>query len=143
MLSEGMSEASVDCLISSFEEAGIDLEEAVPSSGVSPEAQAAMAGCLEMMFDDVFSQGFEEFEADMDEAFENFEPDDAIAFSDSSDGSDVDLGALVTSCEAGDNAACDDLWLVSRIDSAEERIAESCGGRALEPRMGSCEFWLD
>lgn len=140
MLAEGMSEESVDCIIDSFAEAGIDLEDSVPTSAIPTEAQAAMAGCLELMFNDVFSEGFAEMEADMADAFDDFDPDDAIAFNDSAD---VDMGALVSSCQAGDNAACDDLWLASPIGSAEEQIAENCGGRAQEKRMGSCEFWLD
>lgn len=97
-----------------------------------------MAGCLEEIFNEMFSEGFAELEADMAEAFEDFDSDGAIAFNDSVD---ADLGALVTSCEGGDNAACDDLWLASPIDSAEEQIAENCGGRAQERRMGTCEFW--
>ena len=50
---------------------------------------------------------------------------------------------MADSCRGGDNAACDDLWLQSPIGSAEEAVAETCGGRSDEPRMGSCEFWLD
>lgn len=145
MLAEGMSESSVDCIINAFEEAGIDLddlEDVSPSADIPADAELAMAGCLEQIFNDMFSEGFAELEADMAEAFEDFEsdfdPDDAIAFNDTVE---TDLGALVTSCEAGDNAACDDLWLASPIDSVEEEIAESCGGRAQEQRMGSCEFW--
>ena len=145
LLAEGMSETSADCIITSFEDAGIDLdavEGMSPSSDIPADAELAMAGCLEEIFNEMFSEGFAELGADMAEAFEDFESDfdsdDAIAFNDSVD---ADLGALLTSCEAGDNAACDDLWLASPIGSVEEQIAENCGGRAQERRMGSCEFW--
>ncbi|MDW3180032.1 MAG: hypothetical protein R8J94_21840 [Acidimicrobiia bacterium] len=141
LLAEGMSETSADCIITSFEDAGIDLDDVEgmsPSSDIPADAELAMAGCLEEIFNEMFSEGFAELEADMAEAFEDFDSDGAIAFNDSVD---ADLGALVTSCEGGDNAACDDLWLASPIDSVEEQIAENCGGRAQERRMGTCEFW--
>jgi hypothetical protein len=144
LLAEGLSETSVDCVISSFEDAGVDLDNLDDTSDLPPGAEFAMAGCMEGIFAEMFSEGFEEFGDEMAEAFEDletdFDSDDAIAFTDNSE---VDLGALVTSCQAGDNAACDDLWLASPFDSEEEQIAENCGGRAVEKRMGSCEFWLD
>ena len=57
-------------------------------------------------------------------------------FGDSTDPAELD--ALADQCRNGDDAACDDLWLTSPIDSPEEQLAESCGGRSTEPRMGSC-----
>ncbi len=144
LLSEGLSEKSVDCVISSFEDAGVDLDNLDDASDLPPGAEFATAGCMEDIFNEMFSDGFEEFGDEMAEAFDDLETDldsdDAMAFTDRSD---VDLGELVVSCEAGDNAACDDLWLASPFDSEEKRIAETCGGRAVEKRMGSCEFWLD
>lgn len=147
LLAEGMSETSADCIVASFEDAGVDIDELEDMESAEDfpiEAAVAMSACIDGIFNDMFSEGFEELEADMSEAFDDLESDfnseDAIAFSDSAD---VDLDALVASCEAGDNVACDDLWLHSSMDSVEEQIAESCGGRSVEQRMGSCEFWLD
>jgi len=144
LLAEGLSETSVDCVISSIEDAGVDLDNLDDTSDLPPGAEFAMAGCMEDIFNEMFSEGFEELGAEMAEAFDDleadFDSDDAIAFTDRSD---VDLDELVVSCQAGDNAACDGLWLASPIGSEEEGIAENCGGRAVEERMGSCEFWLD
>lgn len=144
MLADGLSESSVDCVMSAFEDAGVDLDNLDDNDDLPPGAEIAMAGCLEEIFGELFAEGFEELGAELAEGFENFEadldPDGVMAFSDSGS---AELGELVDSCQAGDNAACDDLWIASPIDSEEERIAESCGGRSPEERMGSCEFWLD
>lgn len=145
LVAGGMSETSADCIIKSFEDADIDLDDLEglsPNSDIPANAELAMAGCLEEIFAEMFSEGLAELGAVMAETFEDVESDfdsgDAIAFNDSVG---ADLGALVTSCEAGGNGACDDLWMASPMGSAEEQIAENCGGRAQEQRMGSCEFW--
>ncbi|MDW3218016.1 MAG: hypothetical protein R8F63_05325 [Acidimicrobiales bacterium] len=44
-------------------------------------------------------------------------------------GDDAGLDRLYDWCEAGDDAACDQLWWDSNIDTAYEAMAESCGGR--------------
>ncbi|GJM38789.1 MAG: hypothetical protein DHS20C19_21560 [Acidimicrobiales bacterium] len=44
-------------------------------------------------------------------------------------GDDAALDRLYDWCEAGDDAACDQLWWDSEPDTAYESFAESCGGR--------------
>ena len=143
LLAEGLSESSVDCIITSFEEAGIDLDDIDDKVEPPPGAEVAMAGCMSEILGEMFGEAFDELGTELSESFadldSDFDPDGAIALTDS----DVDLGPLVASCQAGDNAACDELWISSPIGSDEERVAESCGGRSSETRMGSCEFWLD
>ena len=147
LVAEGLSESSADCIIDALEDAGVDLDSIDgldDEAELPPGAEFAMSGCLAEVFGDMFAEAFEEIGAELSEGFADLESDlgsdGAIAFTDQGS---ADLGPLVASCEAGDNAACDELWLASPFDSEEERIAESCGGRSTEPRMGSCEFWLD
>ena len=89
----------------------------------------------------MFAQFGEEIANSFAEGFGGDEDDLSFDFGDPTDPAELD--ALVDSCRTGDNAACDDLWLSSPIGSFEEDLAESCGGRSTEPRMGSCEMFLD
>lgn len=55
-------------------------------------------------------------------------------------GDDPELDALWDACEAGDGAACDELWLTSPFGSAYEDFGGTCGERDGSP--GSCEATL-
>ena len=126
----GFSDASIQCLIDAFDIANIsDLED------LQPPPDAASSECVAQVFAEMFAGAF-------DEAFDDLAAGD-WEVSDGQAPTRDDMGQLAEDCRNGDNAACDDLWLVSPIDSPEERLAESCGGRSSEPRMGSCAFWLD
>ncbi len=55
-------------------------------------------------------------------------------------GDDPELDDLWDSCEDGDLAACDELWLTSPFDSEYERFGATCGDRNEEETPGGCEF---
>jgi hypothetical protein len=56
-------------------------------------------------------------------------------------GGNAELDALASSCEAGNMAACDELYTKSPSGSNYEQYALTCGGRN-EPSMGLCtEIW--
>lgn len=54
-------------------------------------------------------------------------------------GEEQDFSALIDACEGGDMAACDELYFATPIDSPEEEIGATCGGRSDEELNGSCE----
>ena len=54
-------------------------------------------------------------------------------------GDDPELDALWDACAAGDNAACDDLFMSSGFDTGYEEFGETCGGRG--KALG--ETWCD
>ena len=133
MAEAGVSDASIECFVDAFDVASMAEIDALTEAD-SEAAGECLGQVFEELFTDAFAEGFEEL-ADGDwEVSEG----DVSGFP-----SRDDMEELAEQCRNGDNAACDDLWLVSPIDSAEEALAESCGGRSTEPRMGSCEFWLD
>ena len=53
-------------------------------------------------------------------------------------GSNPQLDALWDACEAGDGAACDDLYFQADIDSGYEDFGDTCGNR-YEQSPGFCE----
>lgn len=126
MEAAGLSGESIDCLVDAFDISSLaQLEEG------SLPTDAAAGECVRLVFAEMFAGAFEEL---------------GDAGWDTADGSllgDENMDVLADACRNGDNEACDDLWLVSPIGSPEEELAEKCGGRSPEPRMGSCSFWLD
>lgn len=133
MEESGLSATSIECFVDAFDVGSMAELDALTE--VESEAAAECLGqVFEELFTDAFAEGFEELATGDWEATEG----DASGFP-----SRDDMDELAERCRNDDNAACDDLWLVSPIDSAEEALAERCGGRSTEPRMGSCEFWLD
>lgn len=142
---EGLSAESADCIIDGLEDAGVDLDELDSTSNLDDlpsEASEELATCMGDIFAEMIGEGFEEMGEEFAAAFEDIEFDESDFQADSSLDS-ADLPALEKSCLAGDNGACDDLWIASPIGSEAEDVAESCGGRSSEVRMGSCEFWLE
>lgn len=132
LAASGLSDESIECLLDAF-----DLEELgsgqVGAGTLIPDA--ATSECVGAVFAEMFADAFEGAFDDL-----SIDPGD-VSYGDGPSRDDMD--ELVESCRAGDNEACDDLWLVSPIGSPEEDLAESCGGRSEEPLMGSCAFWLD
>lgn len=55
-------------------------------------------------------------------------------------GDDASLDALWDSCEAGDMAACDDLYFASPIGSEYEAFGDSCGNRGVPEGNVFCEW---
>lgn len=132
MREAGLSDELVDCVVEAFADAGLaadDLDNAALPS------DAASTACVGQMFEEMFGAAFEEAFSEL--GTEDWEP--TLGGGENRE----DLSELADACRNGDNAACDDLWLASPIDSPEEALAESCGGRSDELRQGSCEFWLD
>lgn len=54
-------------------------------------------------------------------------------------GDDPVLDELYLDCEAGDLAACDELYFQSPLGSAYEEFGATCGGREASAAAGSCE----
>ena len=54
-------------------------------------------------------------------------------------GDDPTLDALWDACEAGDGAACDDLYSQAPYDSEYERFGQSCGNRQPDDNLDWCE----
>lgn len=52
---------------------------------------------------------------------------------------DAHLQVLVDSCRSGDMADCDELYQVSPVDSWQEDVAMSCGGRSEFDVLGECQ----
>jgi hypothetical protein len=52
------------------------------------------------------------------------------------------LEQLVDDCTAGDNAACDELYIESPIGSEEEVLGSTCAGRSDEELFGDCASQL-
>ncbi len=130
MADAGFSDATIDCFVDTF-----DLSNPSELAGLDEEAAGE---CVGQVLDELFTEAFEDAFEDLGSGEWDVSDGDAAGFP-----SRDDMDQLVEQCRAGDNEACDDLWLVSPIDSPEETLAESCGGRSTEPRMGSCAFWLD
>ena len=133
MAEAGVSDASIECFVDAFDVASMAEIDALT------EADSEAAGeCLGQVFEELFAGAFDEVFEELATGEWETSEDDVSGFP-----SRDDMEELAEQCRNGDNAACDDLWLVSPIDSIEEALAESCGGRSTEPHMGSCEFWLD
>ncbi|QGG94980.1 DUF2510 domain-containing protein [Actinomarinicola tropica] len=64
--------------------------------------------------------------------------DDAAALPDTY-GDDPSLDVLWEECEAGDGAACDDLYMESPVGSEYEEFGRSCGGRQEDGSFDWCE----
>jgi hypothetical protein len=125
---DGLTDESIDCVIDGLADAD--------AGGNVSQPGSCLDDALTQLFTSEFADLDDELTAAFDDAFSGIE-------SSSPSAAPIDMKTLARQCRAGDNAACDDLWLTSPIDSPGERLAESCGGRSDERRMGSCEFWLE
>ena len=139
---DGLDDDAIDCIFDAFDDAGIDLDDLGDAAELTPEQGLAMTPCLDAvfgaMFEDAFSEFGEQLEEGFSEGFSDLDTDgEGFGFA-----SPEDLASMADACRAGDNAACDDLWLQSPINSPEEQLAESCGGRSAEPQLGTCAFSL-
>lgn len=139
----GLSDATIACVLDAAEASGLDLRELDPSASASPAAAAALAPCLDDLMNEMFGQLGDEMGDAFTDGFEDFFDENGPTFDFGEPTSQAELDRLADACRGGDNAACDDLWISSPIDSPEERLAESCGGRASEPHYATCELFLD
>ncbi len=86
---------------------------------------------------------------EVDESFEGNgedyliqEPGEGDEETDETTGDGEDTGefdALISECEGGDMAACDELYAVTPVGSEAEEIGATCGGRSDDPIPGQCE----
>ncbi len=108
----GLSATSIECFVDAFDVGSMAEIDAL-TEAESEAAGECLGQVFEELFTDAFAEGFEEL-ADGD--WEVSEGD--VGDFPSRD----DMEELAEQCRNGDNAACDDLWLVSPIDSAEEAL---------------------
>lgn len=107
-----VDDGTVECIIDELEARGLsadDVSDAAEGRDTMPRgAQAAFDACVS---------------ATVTEATAPEQPIDAY-------GSDATLDGLWDACDAGDAAACDELYLRSPIGSEYEDFGETCGGRS-------------
>ncbi|MFQ5557678.1 MAG: hypothetical protein ACE5GB_09270 [Acidimicrobiales bacterium] len=102
---------TAECLIDTFVDLGIEYDSLI--AGDFDEFQtAALTACLGDALDPA---------------------GDASAY-----GDDPDLDALYDECAAGDDAACDELYLTSPIESEYEEFGATCGNRVFGAAPGGC-----
>lgn len=120
----GGTEAAGICMLDAFEDAGIDASELadLANEEPSPDVLAAIFSCTaELLEGGLFGS---------DGVF-----GDADTY-----GDDPDLDALWDDCDAGDDVACDDLYLRSPIGSDYESFGSTCGERESIDQFGNCSL---
>ena len=124
LVDQGMSTDEANCIIEGLTEAGIELDDmtdqALGDDDPPPEAIDISVACL--------LGGMSDDDANLDTIMS-----DADNY-----GDDPTLDAMWDACEAGDGAACDDLYFSSPFGSAYESFGDTCGNRFEEPPF-SCE----
>ena len=120
----GGTEAAGICMLDAFEDAGIDPSELADLANEEPSADVLAA---------IFSCSAELFEGDL------FGGDGVFGDADTY-GDDPDLDALWDDCDAGDDVACDDLYLRSPIGSDYESFGSTCGERESIDQFGNCSL---
>ena len=132
----GISEASADCVVTGLRDGGyfdslaeldeseLDaLSELTPGSGLAgapPEFQHLMEGFFLYVFDPTIGCLSPAELSVLDSAGSGFSSDPLVASV---------VVSLEAGCSRGSMADCDMLWFMSDVDSPEEMIAETCGGR--------------
>ena len=120
----GGTEAAGICMLDAFEDAGIDASELADLADEEPSADVLAA---------IFSCTAELLEGDL------FGGDGVFGDADTY-GDDPDLDALWDDCDAGDDVACDDLYLRSPIGSDYESFGSTCGERESIDQFGNCSL---
>ncbi|MCH1450202.1 MAG: hypothetical protein L7U66_00220 [Acidimicrobiales bacterium] len=120
----GGTEAAGICMLDAFEDAGIDASELADPANEEPSPDVLAA---------IFSCSAELFEGDL------FGGDGVFSDADTY-GDDPDLDALWDDCDAGDDVACDDLYLRSPIGSDYESFGSTCGERESIDQFGNCSL---
>ena len=111
-------------MLDAFEDAGIDASELADLANEEPSADVLAA---------IFSCSAELLEGDL------FGGDGVFGDADTY-GDDPDLDALWDDCDAGDDVACDDLYLRSPIGSDYESFGSTCGERESIDQFGNCSL---
>lgn len=117
-LDTGLSENVASCVVG-LGERQVELIDLDPSTPTPPETQ-------ELIDEIVLSCVEAEKLSNPD-----FDESPALAFSSEPDvfGDDTGLDELWLWCEAGDGAACDELWQIAPVGSTYERFGVTCGER--------------
>jgi len=118
----GGTEAAGICMLDAFEDAGIDASELADLADEEPSADVLAA---------IFSCSAELFEGGL------FGDDSGFSTADTY-GDDPELDALWDDCAAGDDMACDDLWLTAPFGSDYESFGSTCGERESSDQFGGC-----
>jgi len=123
LVDQGMSTDEANCIIEGLAEAGIALDDmtdqALGDNDPPAEAIDVSVGCLLGGITD--DTNLDTIMSDAD----NY-------------GDDPTLDAMWDQCEAGDGAACDELYFSSPFGSAYESFGDTCGNRFEDPPF-SCE----
>ena len=82
------------------------------------------------------------FRSEMTAAFENcdIDIDGMMDLSGGGAYNEEELAEYRAGCEAGDMAACDDLWFAAPVDSDDEEFGATCGGTTDGTDAGSCDY---
>jgi hypothetical protein len=120
----GGTEAAGICMLDAFEDAGIDASELADLADEEPSADVLAA---------IFSCSAELFEGGL------FGDDSGFSTADTY-GDDPELDALWDDCAAGDDMACDDLWLTAPFGSDYESFGSTCGERESSGQFGNCSL---
>ena len=139
LLDDGFSEEQADCVLDGLDAAGIDpadlTDQALGNDLPPEEALEVTAACF-------FGSAFEDMAeriADGDDI--SFDLDTSGSSSSGVDdyGDDPAMDALFDACQAGDGAACDELYWSSPLGSRYEDFGNTCGGRFVDSPPLSCE----
>jgi hypothetical protein len=131
------SEAAEECAGDDFEDyTGVPPSEtAIDLSMITPSEQSWGEGDRETICI-LHLPGFETVDDSFEGNGEDFPRDDGEAPPVTTP---RDFSALIADCEGGDMAACDELYRTTPVDSEEERIGATCGGRSPDPIPNQCE----
>lgn len=123
LVDEGLSEDQANCIIDGLSDAGIPLADITDDALGDDDPPAEV---MDITMDCVFAG------MDSDSGGDTL-MSDANAY-----GDDPALDALWDQCDAGDGAACDELYFSSPFGSEYEDFGDRCGGRFEEAPI-SCE----
>jgi hypothetical protein len=138
-----ITDETVDCILAELDARGLSVDDisddAIGEGSLPPGAQDAMLACVLPGTGDADSSS-------SDSGATGTDPEtDAESLDGDSDagvagryGTDPDLDALWDACDAGDGAACDDLYFQSEIDTEYEEFGDTCGHR-FDQSPGYCE----
>ena len=117
-LDPSITDETVDCIIEELDARGLSVsdisDEAIGDGPIPTGAQEAMTACL--LSGSGFGTGLDADDSPVTGVVDDY-------------GSDPELDILWDACEAGDGAACDDLFFQSPIDSEYEAFGDTCGRR--------------
>jgi len=135
------AEAADDCEGDAFEDyTGTSYSESAIFVGyITPSEQSWSQGDRESIC--VASTG-----STVDVSFEDNGDDFLLGSGDGTSGGDdtstIEFAGLISACQEGDLASCDELYRTTPVGSEAEEIGATCGGRSDTPLNGSCESEL-